>query len=107
MLNIANEQLISLTDVAGHVPPRFPGKKTHLSTILRWILTGIKSPDGSRVRLEAVRLGGKWVTTRPAVQRFVEKLTPALDRGRPSGRSSAARQRATDRAESALSKAGI
>jgi hypothetical protein len=58
MFDVTSEQTISLAAAAKLVPPARTGKRTHLSTILRWILVGAKAPDGTRVRLEAVRLVG-------------------------------------------------
>ena len=79
------------------------GQKLHVSTILRWILRGV---DG--VKLEAVRLGGRWVTSREALQRFAERLTPRLD-GDPvhTPRTPTARRRASERAERELGIFGI
>jgi hypothetical protein len=78
MIDIHEEPLLSLSAAAALVPPARSGKRTHLSTILRWILDGSKGPNGERVKLEAVRIGGRWMTTRSALQRFVERLTPAI-----------------------------
>ena len=52
---------------------------THIGTVLRWILTGLKSPAGELVRLEGIRIGGKWLTSKEAMQRFAERLTPDLN----------------------------
>src|SRR6516162_3689488 len=81
MIDTTQEQLIRLADAARLIPPARRGKKTHESTVLRWILTGTKAPDGSTVRLDGIRLGGKWLTSREALQRFGEALTPDLATG--------------------------
>jgi hypothetical protein len=75
MIDFRDEPLLPLTAAASLVPPARRGRKTHPSTLLRWILTGAKGPGGP-VKLEAVRLGGRWMTTRSALQRFAERLTP-------------------------------
>jgi hypothetical protein len=80
MLDLTAEQPISLEAAARLIPPARNGKRCHLSTLLRWITDGAKAPGGARVRLEAVRLGGRWVTSRGAIQRFAEKLTPRFAR---------------------------
>lgn len=51
------------------------------STVLRWILKGLPSATGGRVRLEAVRRGRRWVTSSAAVGRFFAALptTPSED----------------------------
>lgn len=46
------------------------GKPLHISTFHRWIKTGVQG-----VRLDATRLGGRWVTSIEALQRFADKLT--------------------------------
>jgi hypothetical protein len=45
------------------------GRPRHIATLYRWIERGI---DG--VHLEAVRIGGVRVTSRPAVLRFLSRL---------------------------------
>jgi hypothetical protein len=75
---------------------------------VRWITSGAKSPTGEVVRLEAVRLGGRWVTSAAALQRFAERLTPRLDAGAaPAPRTPTQRARAAAKAAAALEKAGI
>jgi hypothetical protein len=102
-IDLATETLVSLAEAAKSIPPSRNGRRTHLSTILRWILHGV---DG--VRLEGVRLGGRWLTSREALQRFAERLTPDLGANQPMPpRSRAARDRASARAEKELTKIGI
>jgi hypothetical protein len=36
---------------------------TRAATVLRWIVDGVRGPDGATVKLEAVRLPSGWVTT--------------------------------------------
>ena len=78
MIDIHSEPLLPLSEAASLVPAACRGKKTHLSTVLRWILDGVRGPDGTRVRLEGVRLGRRWMTTRTSLQRFAERLTPDI-----------------------------
>jgi hypothetical protein len=108
MSALTTEALLPLTRAAALVPPARSGRKTHLSTLLRWILQGSRGPDGAVVRLEAVRLGGRWVTSREALQRFAERLTPRLDADpAPVPRSPARRQRESERAARELGQLGI
>jgi hypothetical protein len=108
MIDLTTEAMIPLARAAEMVPPARRGKKTHLSTVFRWVTDGAKGPDGRRVRLEAVRLGGRWLTSTEAVQRFAERLTPDLDRPRPpASRSPGARERAAKRADRQLRRLGI
>jgi hypothetical protein len=108
MIDLALETPISLTAAARSVPSSRGGKPTHISTLLRWILSGVKAPSGEVVRLEAIRLGGKWITSREALQRFAERLTPILAGSPPpTPRTQTARLRAADRAARELERVGI
>jgi hypothetical protein len=109
VLDITVETPIPLYTAAGLIPPARNGKKTHLSTLLRWITRGAKAPSGERVRLEAVRLGGRWMTSREALQRFAERLTPRLDPAAMAGTppTNGQRRRAAERAAYELDQLGI
>lgn len=107
-IDLSTESTLSLAAAAKLVPPNRRGRPVTLSCVLRWVLDGVKTPDGRTVRLEAVRLGGRWLTSREALQRFAESQTPDLDRKAPPGpRSAAARKRRSERAARELERAGI
>jgi hypothetical protein len=84
MIDIASETTLSLTQAARLLPPGRRGQPVTLSCLLRWVLEGAKAPDGARVRLEALRVGGRWITSREAIQRFAVALTPRAADGRAS-----------------------
>jgi Protein of unknown function (DUF1580) len=113
MIDMKTEKLIRLGEAAKLIPPARSGRRTHESTILRWILTGSKAPDGTTVRLDGLRVGGKWHTTSEAMQRFAEALTPNLeahsDRQRRIRipRAPSRQQKAAERAGRELAKLGI
>jgi hypothetical protein len=109
MIDLAKETLLSLAQAAKIQPPGRRDRPMSLSCILRWLLHGVRGPDGKVVRLEAVRLGGRWLTSREALQRFAEAQTPCLDGAAdsPAPRPPSARQRASDRAAAELQKEGI
>src|SRR2546427_130282 len=109
MIDVTTESMIGLAAAAKLVPPGRRHRPAHLSTILRWIRAGAKAPDGTTVRLEAVRLGGRWVTSKEALQRFGERLTPDLGGAgeRPAPRTAGRRRKASERAEKELAKLGI
>jgi hypothetical protein len=110
MIDLRNEELISLAQATKRVPPARQGKTTHLSTVLRWILQGARAPNGSRVKLEAVRLGARWMTSEQALERFALRLTPSPDQAQGNGerpRSPANRKRASERAARLLDEIGI
>src|SRR5262249_41167053 len=97
-----------LTRAARRVPPSRQGKPVTLSCLLRWMMSVVIGPDGQRVKLEAARLAGRWVTTPGALRRFVAAQTPRLDaEPPPTSRTAAQRQRASDRAGRVLEQHGI
>lgn len=89
----------------------FPGHRGRAaidpSTVFRWVTKGAKTPAGGLVRLEAVRVGGRWLTSRGAVSRFVAALTAAADPA-PSLpiRTPTQRRRASEAAGKKLEKSG-
>lgn len=66
-IEVADGDFVGTTQVA---------RDNHLkiSTIFRWISKGLPGADGGRVRLEAVRRGRKWLTSRAAIRRFFAAL---------------------------------
>jgi hypothetical protein len=60
----------TLTRAAQRIPSTRQGKPVTLSCLLRWVQTGVIGPNGQRIKLEAARLAGKWVTTPAAIRRF-------------------------------------
>ncbi len=102
MIDIETENLLPLAKAAGMLPGR-QGKRCHESTVLRWVLKGCNG-----VKLEAIRMGGRWLTSLQALQRFAQALTPNQEEppAKPP-RSPASRQRASKRAAEQLEKVGI
>jgi hypothetical protein len=108
MIDIGSEHTLSLS----HVPPILPrgrrGRPVSFACVLRWVLDGAKSPSGEVVRLEACRLGGRWITSREALQRFTERLTPGTgDAPMVPVRTARQRRRAAEKAEQQLRALGI
>ena len=61
MIDVANENTISLTEAAKQLPRRRAGKRTHVATLYRWGIRGLKG-----VRLETIQIGcgvGLYCTT--------------------------------------------
>ena len=107
MFDITTEEAITLNEAARIVGAGNNGKPVHLSTVFRWCVKGCRAPGGRRVRLDAVRVGAGWRTSKEALTRFVQALTPSLDEPTPGPRSSTARRRASERAAAQLERAGI
>jgi hypothetical protein len=78
MIDIATESTLTLADAAKLLPSVRMGRPVSFQCILRWVQEGSRGPDGRTVKLEAVRLGGRWITSKEAMQRFAEALTPQL-----------------------------
>jgi hypothetical protein len=74
-LHVLDEDTIDLPEAAQHLGPK--GKPASMAKVCRAINPGVKAETGERVRLEAVRTGGCWLTSRQAVARFVAKLSEA------------------------------
>jgi hypothetical protein len=105
-IELRNETLLTLTQAARMLPPSRRGRPVHLSSVYRWILDGVKTPHG-KIRLEAIRLGGRWLTSVEALERFAARQTPNLEDAPQLPRTPTARRRASERAEAQLQKLGI
>ena len=106
-IELRNETPISLAQAARMQPPGRRGRPVNPATIFRWIHDGAKGPSGEIIRLEGYRMGGRWLTTIEALERFAAAQTPILGEPKKVVRSPAARMRAAERAEKVLTKAGI
>lgn len=104
-IDLHTEQLLTLHQAARLLPPGRNGRPVHLSCIFRWVRDGVQTPCG-KVRLEAIRCGSRWLTSREALQRFAEAQTPDLAERPQLPRTSTMRRRASERAEAQLQKIG-
>jgi hypothetical protein len=70
------EQMFPLAVIRNFLPASSrTGKPVHPSVIFRWIRYGLKSGDGGKVHLEALKCGGSICTSREAIDRFFAELT--------------------------------
>jgi hypothetical protein len=81
------ENLISMKEAA-----KLYGPKGHKSTPTRHHLRGVKLNDGTTCRLEAIRVGGKLLTSRAAVLRFFAAQNQAPASPPPAGPTPTPRQ---------------
>ena len=102
---LLTESVCSLHDAAKSLPLSHGQKPINFTTIWRWAMKGILSQTGERVKLEAVRMGGRWITSREAIARFSAALT-AKATAEPI-RTPAARTRASETAKKKLAAIGI
>jgi hypothetical protein len=56
------------------VARRLPGRPVH-STVWRWATVGFPLPDGTRLHLQARKIGRRWFTTPQAADEFIAELT--------------------------------
>jgi hypothetical protein len=101
------EGLIPLAEVARRLGHLRGTRPVHSSTIGRWVMAGRLLPDGRRLRLEAVRIHGQWVTSWPATVRYLAEQQPAPAPEVGAGpRSPLAREKAAEAAGRALEEMG-
>ena len=72
--NLLEETSFPVADLPLRLPPGRGGRPIHPGTVLRWIRRGVRG-----LRLEAVRLGGRWLTSEEAVERFLCHLNNGGD----------------------------
>jgi hypothetical protein len=106
-IELATETLIPLSGAARRLPSFRSGKPVSFSCLYRWVCHGVRLPSGEWLRLEAVRLGGRWLTSVEALQRFVDRQTPSLDTSPEALRPPATNRRDSERVERELDGLGI
>jgi hypothetical protein len=104
---------LSMSDAGRIVPALRGNRRTNPATIWRWVCRGHRLPDGSVIKLEAAKLAGRWLTSRAALARFLERVTAASTPVPPSDpkpvatpRSETRRRKAVDAATAKLIAAG-
>lgn len=65
----------NLVQITKKLPASRGGRPVHVATVTRWILEGARLRDGTRLRLRATRLPGRWVVEKVAVDEFLAALT--------------------------------
>lgn len=95
-----NDQYYTSAEVCRMIPPARRGATVSPSTIWRWIHNGVTGPTGERIRLGAIRLGGRTVVPADELAKFLDALRipqPAAVPISRSGRSRNARRRAVSK----------
>jgi hypothetical protein len=109
LAEILGGDALSLAAVGRLLPARHGGRHVCPSTVWRWAHHGTRTPDGRLVRLEVARVGDRWLTSRAALTRYVQALTPPIDATPtppPPTRTAADRRKASERAAARLRAAG-
>ncbi len=101
---LVDEGLIDMKTVA-----RVYSNTTSKATPVRHATRGILLLNGSRLRLEAIMIGGKLMTSRAAVLRFftAQNETDTATSPQPAPRSPAARNKAATKAGKELDALGV
>ena len=73
-----DEAVLTFTEAAKALPP-LDGRRVHSSTLWRWARRGIRD-----VRLEVQRLGGRFYTSKEALERFTKALAEVEIPDRPA-----------------------
>ena len=94
MIDFANEHPISLVQAANLIPQFRAGRPTSPATMTRWILAGVKVGD-RKVHLRAARVGGRWLTSREAIQEFIDAQNTPRDTNQSDPFSKPSRQHAS------------
>ena len=101
---------LSMADAAQLVPQFRPGRPTHASTLWRWASKGVRLHDGTVIRLETCRCGGRQMTSRAALGRFIAAQTPPSESNPgpvPAPATPAKRKRTAEHVERELDRIGI
>lgn len=99
MIDLASENVITLTNATQYLPKRRKGQRPHPATMFRWAQKGVRG-----IVLETLRVGGTLCTSTEALQRFCERCTnPTAS----PGRTTRARQKAFDDAARELDSEGV
>ena len=102
MIDTATEAVLTLAQAAAELPRRRRGRKTHVSTLYRWTVSGCRG-----IILESIQIGATRATSREALQRFFERLSQPDGIGdAPSTRTANQRQRQSEAAGRQLEELG-
>jgi hypothetical protein len=103
-VNLKTETVVDLNQASRYLGLGRNRRPMHLSTLVRAITRGVKGH-----RLEALRIGNRWLTSIEALQRWGERQAAASASpvGESPHRTSAARRRSDERAAAELDRRGI
>lgn len=73
------------------VPALFPGRPA-IQTVWRWILNGVRGPDGQPIKLESFKVAGRRFVTRQAIDNFIAAWSAPPPADLPSSSDEALRR---------------
>jgi len=94
-IDYENEELLTVTQAAKQMPTR-----PAVRTVWRWMQEGCWG-----TKLESVLIGGRRLTSREAIRRFITATSESIEAKKPE--MSARRRQAIERAERELREAGV
>jgi hypothetical protein len=98
---------LTLSAAASRLPHHRGKGCANPSTLWRWIVNGVRLPDGQRLHLEGARVGEKWLVSSASLERFVRRLTADARPEALSGRAQAEQQAAVAQADEELDRRGF
>jgi hypothetical protein len=103
LIDISTETILTLAEAANELPRRRRGRKTHISTLYRWTVSGCRG-----VILESIQIGATRAVSRESLQRFFERLTELRETGEDPSvlRTTTQRQRQSEAAAKELDRLG-
>jgi hypothetical protein len=107
VIDISEEPLISLAAATKFIPPSRGGAPCSFSCMVRWHQKGARAADGSLIRLEALRVGGRLCTSVAALQRFFQALSARPGEASAPSRTPTIRRRAIEQADRICEEAGV
>ena len=104
MIDIAIEQVVSLTAATKILPQRRKGVRPNVATLYRWSQQGCRG-----IRLETICIGATRCTSLEALQRFFNAITAASESASvpEPPRHTPSRRKQIETAERRLAKAGM
>ena len=95
MTTTTQAQLLTPAQVGHRCPPNRPGVTVGPTTVSRWITSGVRLRDGSRLRLRAIRFPGGWRIAEDDFEKPVARLTTDPNGSASSPTTEAPRERFT------------
>jgi hypothetical protein len=76
LTEIISGDALGLSAAARLLPAHRGAGGASATTVWRWIRTGTRTSDGRVVKLEAARIGTRWLTSKAVLTRYMTALTP-------------------------------
>jgi hypothetical protein len=73
--NLLMETIITLPEAARMLPPLRRGRPVTSSAVWKWASKGLRLSDGTRLKLEVLKIGSRWLTSKEAVFRLCQRQT--------------------------------